>query len=78
MRKDKNPPWVALVKATAFKVYPVEVLVELIEGLGRAAVNVVPPVADEDGLVEDGATGAEEAVLASVEVAVVVHLQRMD
>ena len=66
------------MKATAFKVYPVEVLVELIERLGRTAVNVVPPVADEDGLVEDGATGAEKAVLAAVEVAVVVHLQRMD
>ena len=50
----------------------------MVEGLGRAAVNVVPPVADEDGLVEDGATGAEKAVLATVEVAVVVHLQRMD
>ena len=41
-----------------------------------AAVRVVPPVADEDLLVEDGALGTQEAVLAAVVVAVVVHLRK--
>ena len=39
------------------------------------AVRVVPPVADEHGLVEDGALGTQEAVLAPVRVAVVIHLR---
>ena len=55
--------------------YRVEVLVERVEPGGAAAVGVVPPVADEDLLVEDGALGAQEAVLAAVVVAVVVHLR---
>ena len=59
-----------------FSSHRVEVLVERVEPVRVAAVCVVPPVADEDLLVEDGALGAQEAVLAAVMVAVVVHLQR--
>ena len=55
--------------------YRVEVLVERVEPGGAAAVGVVPPVADEDLLVEDGALGAQEAVLPAVVVAIVVHLR---
>ena len=52
----------------------VEELVEAVEvGLG-GAVDVVPPVADEVLLVEDGAVGAEEAVGGAVGLAHVEHL----
>ncbi len=44
--------------------------------MSHVAVDVVPPVADEDGLVEDGAARAEEAVLAAVEMAVVINLNK--
>ena len=54
----------------------VEELVESVEvGLGRA-VHVVPPVADEVLLVEDGAVGAQEAVGGAVGLAHVEHLRR--
>ena len=56
--------------------YRVEVLVEGVEPGGPAAVGVVPPVADEDLLVEDGALGAQEAILPAVVVAVVIHLRK--
>ncbi len=64
------------VKALSLNTDPVKVLVELIEAVSHVAVDVVPPVADEDGLVEDGAARAEEAVLAAVEMAVVINLQQ--
>ena len=38
-------------------------MVETIEGVGKVAVNIKPPVADEVLLVEDGAVGAEERVI---------------
>jgi hypothetical protein len=52
----------------------VHVVVQLVVVYGAAAVGVVPPVAHKHLLVEDGALGAEEAVLATVRVAVVVDL----
>jgi hypothetical protein len=45
-------------------------LVQLVEALGGGAVKVEPPVADEVVLVEDGAVGAEEAVLGEAALAV--------
>ena len=38
-------------------------MVETIEGVGKVAVHIEPPVADEVLLVEDGAVGAEERVI---------------
>ncbi len=52
----------------------VEELVECIEVLRGGAVKVVPPVADEVLLVEDGAVGAQEAVEVSVSLAHVKYL----
>ena len=65
-----------LIYTWRYITHRVEVLVEGVEADRAAAVGVVPPVADEDLLVEDGALGAQEAVLAAVVVAVVVHLQK--
>ena len=53
----------------------VEELVELVEVGGGAAVDVVPPVADEVLLVEHGAVRAEEAVEVAVRLAHVEHLR---
>ena len=53
----------------------VEELVELVEVGGGAAVDVVPPVADEVLLVEHGPVRAEEAVEVAVRLAHVEHLQ---
>ena len=51
-----------------------ELLVELVQLLGGAAVEVVPPVADEVQLAEEGAVGTEERV-ADVVAAHVEHLR---
>ncbi len=64
------------VNALVLNTDPVKILVELIEAVSHIAVDVVPPVADEDGLVEDGAARAKEAILAAVEMAVVINLQK--
>ena len=53
----------------------VEELVELVEVGGGAAVDVVPPVADEVLLVEHGAVRAQEAVEVAVRLAHVEHLR---
>ncbi len=45
-----------------------DVLVEAVEALWQGAVHVEPPVADKVLLVEQGAVGAEEAVLGEVAV----------
>ena len=78
---NTNPIKVLLLRTNpvnilVLKTDPVKVLVELIEAVSHIAVDIVPPVADEDGLVEDGAARAEEAVLAAVEMAVVINLQQ--
>ena len=54
----------------------VEELVEAEEVLAGGAVHVVPPVADEVLLVEDGAVGAQESVEVAVGLAHVEHLRR--
>ena len=54
----------------------VEELVEAEEVLAGGAVHVVPPVADEVLLVEDGAVGAQESVEVPVGLAHVEHLRR--
>ena len=36
-----------------YKTYSVQILIELIEILSDVAVHIVPPVADEDGLVSN-------------------------
>ena len=48
-------------------------LIEAVERLGWAAVDVEPPVADEVLLVEDGAVRAEEGVLVKAGLPLVVH-----
>ena len=53
----------------------VDELVEAVEVLDVAAVGVVPPVADEVLLVEDGPVGAEEAVGGAVGLAHVEGLR---
>ncbi len=55
--------------------YTVKVFVDAVVGVGVSAVAVVPPVAHEHLLVEDGSLRAQKAVLAPVEVAVMVGLQ---
>ena len=52
----------------------VDELVQRVEVGRRAAVHVVPPVADEVLLVEHGAVRAEEAVEVAVRLAHVEHL----
>ena len=51
-----------------------DVGVEAVELSGGGAVEVVPPVTHEVLLVEHGAVGAEEGVLAAVSLADVEHL----
>ncbi len=53
----------------------VEELVEAVEVLAGGAVHVVPPVADEVLLVEDGAVRAEEGVEVAVSLAHVEDLK---
>lgn len=53
---------------------PIEPVVDGVKLLAELAADVEPPVADEDGLAELGAVGAEEGGLASVNVAVVPRL----
>lgn len=55
--------------------YLVQVVVEGVVVARRSAVRVVPPIADENLLVEDGPLGAKETVLTAVEVAIVVDLE---
>ena len=45
--------------------------VDRVLGLGEAAVHIEPPVAGEVALLEDGAVGAEEAVLGQSAAAVI-------
>ena len=45
-------------------------IIEAVELLGQGAVNIEPPVADKVLLVEQGAVGAEEAVLGEAAIAV--------
>jgi len=48
-----------------------DVSIQRVEGLSKTTVDIEPPVADEVLLVEEGAVGAEEAVLGEAIVAVV-------
>ena len=53
----------------------VDELVERVEARAGGAVDVVPPVADEVLLIENGSVGAKEAVGVAVRLAHVEHLQ---
>lgn len=53
----------------------VEEFVEAEEAAAGGAVDVVPPIADEVLLIEDGAVGAQEGVEVAVELAHVKHLK---
>ena len=57
------------------KFYPIKILIELIEVLSHTTVNVIPPVADENGLVEHRTSRTQEAVLPTVKMAVMVNLK---
>lgn len=56
--------------------YFVQVFVDPVETGGPGAVHVEPPVAHPGELVEDGAVGAEEAVLLAVGQAPVPNLRK--
>lgn len=53
----------------------IELVVVLVELFRSGAVHVRPPIADADGLVEDGAIGAEEGVLVARVEAPMPHLE---
>ena len=57
-------------------VYLKSMLVDAVEALGDGAVGIVPPIADQDFLVENGSFGAQKAVLPPVEVTIMVDLKK--
>lgn len=58
-----------------FGVLLVEELVQAVKVFGRAAVKVVPPIADEILLVEHGSVGAEEGVVVAIGL---THVEDLD
>lgn len=54
--------------------YLEKVAVELVMFASGGALDVVPPIASEKLLAEDGAVGAEEGVLPTADIAYVKHL----
>jgi hypothetical protein len=57
-------------------IYFEEVTVELVVLTSGGALDVIPPIAGEELLTEDGAVGAEERVLSAANVANVKHLSK--
>ena len=53
------------------------VIVQVVKGGCQRTVNVVPPVADEELLVEDCLPGTEETVLPPIVMAIMVHLKNI-
>ena len=56
-------------------VFCVDELVECIKVRGGSAVDVVPPVANKELLIEDGLPGTQKAILTPVVVAIVIRLK---
>lgn len=58
--------------------YLEQVAVELVMFASGGALDVVPPIAGEELLAEDGTVGAEERVLPTADVANVKHLLKKE
>ena len=56
----------------------VDVLIDVVKALRLRAVHLVPPVADEESLVEERSNGTEERVATPAGLAHVEHLREAE